>query len=201
MTSRMHVRRIGVFGGVLAMLAVAALAAPMVLAAPDSSADGDYQLDPAHSSFYFRISHLDLALVYGRFNDGEGQFTLGNEPSFEFTIQTESVDTGVEKRDNHLRSPDFFNAKQYPTITFNSTEVTPTDTGYDVTGELTLHGHTNTITVPLRHVGAGEDPWGNQRAGFATEFTIQRSDYGMDNMLDQVGDEVELLISFEGIRQ
>ena len=184
------------------LVVTALLVTPMLFAAPQSAAGpGTYQLDPAHTSFYFRIKHLNTSLVYGRFNDFGGGFTLGSEPTFEFTVQTASVDTAVEKRDDHLRSPDFFNAKQYPTITFKSTEVTRTENGYDVTGDLTLHGETNTITVPLRQVGAGEDPWGNYRVGYATEFKIKRSDYGMKNMLDAVGDEAELLISFEAVRQ
>ena len=173
----------------------------LVLTAASTAGAQQYQVDPAHTSFYFRISHVDVSLVYGRFNEVTGEFNLGDDPAFNFTIQTDSVDTGNQKRDNHLRNADFFNARQFPTIMFESTEVTETDAGYDVTGELTMHGVTNTITVPLRKVGEAEFPPGTPRTGFATELTIKRSDYGMTNMLDIVGDEVELLISFEGTEQ
>jgi len=182
-------------------LPTALLALAFLLTAATSAGAQQYQFDGAHSSYYFRIGHVDVSLVYGRFNDVTGDFNLGDDPSFNFTVKTASVDTGNQKRDEHLRSPDFFNARQFPEITFKSTNVSETDAGYDVTGELSLHGVTNTVTVPLRKVGEADFPPGTPRVGFATEFTINRSDYGMTNMLDVVGDEVELMISFEGIEQ
>ena len=191
---RPHTRTLG---SLFALL----LTATVLFGAASPALAQNYELDPGHTSVYFKIKHLDVSYVFGRFNDVEGQYTLGDDPSFQFTVQTESVDTGNQKRDDHLRSPDFFNAKQFRTITFQSTSVSETDDGYEVTGDLTLHGQTNEITVPLEKVGEGEDPWGGYRTGFATEFTIKRSDYGMDQMLEMVGDEVTLMISFEGKRQ
>lgn len=161
----------------------------------------DYELDPAHSSFYFKVGHLNASYVYGRFNAPEGKFTLSDNPSFEFTVPIASIDTANQKRDDHLKSPDFFNAREFPVMTFKSTEVAPTDAGYDVTGELSIHGVTKTVTIPLTKVGQAQMPPGTHRTGFATEHTIKRSDFGMDNMLNLVGDEVTLLISFEGIRK
>jgi polyisoprenoid-binding protein YceI len=160
-----------------------------------------WQLDGSHTSIYFKIGHADVSYVYGRFNDVDGRFTLGSNPSFEFTVQANSVDTNNQKRDDHLRSPDFFNVKQFPTITFSSTSVEDTEQGYAVTGDLTLHGTTREITVNLKDMGQTEMPPGTVRHGFATQFTLNRSDYGMDNMLNAVGDEVTLMISFEGVKQ
>ena len=159
-----------------------------------------WALDQSHTSVYFKITHADVSYVYGRFNQVDGRFTLGSEPSFQFTVAADSVDTGNKKRDNHLRSPDFFNVKRFPQISFQSTSVKSTDEGYAVTGELSLHGTTREITVELTDMGETEMQ-GKVRHGFATEFTLKRSDYGMDNMVGPVGDEVTLMISFEGIKQ
>jgi polyisoprenoid-binding protein YceI len=183
-------------GGVLVAL-VTLLASTATVQAQQTQ----WKLDPAHTSVYFRASHADISFVYGRFNQVNGQFTLGSNPSFEFTARAASVDTGNEKRDNHLRGPDFFNAKQFPVITFQSTQVNNTEQGYKMTGNLTLHGNTREITVDLRDMGQTELPKGTVRHGFSTEFTLKRSNYGMDNMLNVVGDKVTLMISFEGIKQ
>ena len=164
-----------------------------------------YALDKGHTAIIFGIKHLNMSYTYGRFNDIDGQFKLDAQnaanSSFKVTIKTASIDTGLKKRDDHLRSPDFFNANQFPVITFESTQVEAASDGYRVTGNLSLHGATKSITLHLQKMGEGDDPWGNYRAGFATELTIKRSDYGMTNMPEAVGDEVKLMISFEGLRQ
>lgn len=164
-----------------------------------------YVLDKGHTAVIFGIKHLNMSYTFGRFNDIDGQFTLDTQnaanSSFKVTIKTASIDTGLKKRDDHLRSPDFFNANQFPVITFESTQVEVTANRYLVSGNLTLHGVTQPITMNLEKMGEGKDPWGNYRAGFGTELTIKRSDYGMANMPEAVGDEVKLLISFEGLRQ
>lgn len=171
---------------------------------PTLGADS-YALDPGHTAVVFAIKHLNMSYTYGRFNDINGQFTLdaqnADNSSFKVTIKTHSIDTGLKKRDDHLRSPDFFNANQFPVITFESTGVKMSGTVYHVSGNLTLHGITKPITLELQKLGEGNDPWGNYRAGFATELTIKRSDYGMANMPEAVGDDVKLMISFEGLRQ
>ena len=178
----------------------------ITLAAATSQANAvamdQYKLDASHTGIVFRVKHLTTSYTYGRFNDPTGQFTIGgDQSSFEFTVKTASIDTGDKKRDDHLRSPDFFNAKQFPVITFKSTNVEPTTDGYRVTGDLSLHGVTKSITVNLQKMGEGKDPWGNYRMGFSTELTIKRSDYGMTNMPKAVGDEILLMISFEGLKQ
>src|SRR5947199_2429672 len=120
-----------------------------LLGAVPARAD-DFTVDAMHSSVTFKISHLGLSWVHGRFDAFSGGFTLdadySGKNSFAMTIKTESVDTNNQKRDDHLRSPDFFNAKQFPAITFKSTAVKPVQNGYQVTGDFTLHGVTKPVT-------------------------------------------------------
>ncbi len=179
---------------------LAVLTAVVLTGGASVSAD-KWEVDPAHSAVVFSISHLDTSNQHGRFNEIAGSVTTGESPSVAFTVQAASVDTNNAKRDDHLRGPDFFNAKQFPTITFTSTAATANDAGYELTGDMTLHGVTNPITVQMDKTGEGDDPWGNHRIGYETTFTISRSDFGMSNMLEMVGDEVALTVSFEGIRQ
>ncbi len=185
--------RIRVLGIVLAGLIVASAAKPSAQAADA------YALDTAHTAVNFKISHLGLSWTYGRFNDISGSFTIDAEKSsFEVVIQTESIDTGNGKRDAHLKSPDFFNAKEFPTITFKSSGVKPTEDGFEVTGDLTLHGVTKTITLPLKGGSKAEFPKGVVRTGYSGELKIKRSDFGMEGLKGAVGDDVYLSISFEG---
>ena len=180
----------------------------LLLALFSVSADAaeTYKLDPAHTSIVFRVKHLDVAYVYGRFNGPTGTFELDEsspaKSSIEVQVNASDVDTAVEKRDNHLRSPDFFNAEDYPLVSFKSTSVKKLDQQtYEVTGNLTLLGKSRPITVKAHDTGAGKDPWGNFRRGFETSFKIKRSEFGMNFMLDGVSDEVVLTVSVEGIRQ
>lgn len=193
---RQHTMRTAMGAVIVAM--TTALAAAQPAAAQEGQA---YKIDPAHTSVYFKIGHADISEVYGRFNKVDGDFATGEAPHFNFTVQAQSIDTGNQKRDDHLRSPDFFNVKQFPVITFTSTDVVETDQGYDVTGDLTLHGVTKSITVPVVAGGETEFPPGTPRAGFTTTFPLKRSDFGMDNMLNVVGDEVTMMIGFEGVRK
>ncbi|EAR09174.1 YceI family protein [Reinekea blandensis] len=158
----------------------------------------DYSIDLAHSSVHFTAGHLGFSKTIGRFNEFEGQFsdTAGSE-SVSITIQADSIDSNHTDRDKHLRSPDFFDVKQYPTITFTSTEFT----GDTLTGELTMHGQTNTVTLDVNVIGEGEDPWGGYRKGYEATGTLVRSEWGIDYFLPGVPDEVELEIQIEGIRQ
>lgn len=164
----------------------------------------EYVFDPAHTSVGFQASHAGISWVYGRFNELEGQFTIASDPtqsSFELSIATESIDTGNQQRDDHLRSPDFFNANQFPTITFESTSVTPNEQGLEVTGDLTIHGVSKSVKLQLKGGKKAELPPGTKRIGFTTVTRIKRTDFGMDSMLQAVGDEVQLVVSFEGIEQ
>jgi polyisoprenoid-binding protein YceI len=186
------------------VLCTAVLAcAVSVLASAPAAAD-DYALDTMHTAVTFKISHLGLSWTYGRFNSVSGSFTIDpadpTASSFAMEIKTDSIDTGNKTRDTHLSSPDFFNVKQYPTISFKSTAVKAIDGGYEVTGDLTLHGVTKSITFPLK--GGKTAPFlGKQHMGFSTELTINRSDYEMKKMLEAVGDPVHIAISFEGIKK
>ena len=165
-----------------------------------------YKIDPIHSSIVFKIGHLGIAPVYGRFNDISGTITADKEnpakSSVEFTVPVESLDTRVAKRDQHLKSPDFFNAKQFPVMTFKSKEVKEAgkDT-YQITGDLTLHGVTKPLTINFKKGGEAKGMEGEYRAGGETQFTIKRSDYAMNFMLNAIGDEVTVMLAIEGIRQ
>lgn len=165
-----------------------------------------YKVDPVHSSNVFSIKHLNVANFYGRFNEMSGAFTFNdanpNENSLDIQINTASVDTNNDDRDKHLRSADFFDAAKYPLITFKSSAFKKTsDNTYKVRGELALHGKTRSLEVELKHTGSGKDPWGKYRAGWESRFSIKRSDFGMTTMLDGLSDQVDLIISVEGIRQ
>ncbi len=165
----------------------------------------DYKLDPVHCSAIFRIQHLNVSYFYGRFNGPEGTVTVDDaDPSkdkFDVTIKTDSLDTGNPNRDKHLKSGDFFSAQEFPTINFKSTAVKSSgDNKIDVTGDLTLHGATKSITVTLDRTGTADTQVGH-RTGFEGSFTIKRSDYGMNKMIGMVGDEVKLMISIEAVKQ
>jgi len=166
----------------------------------------DYVIDTAHSGVTFQISHLNLSYVHGRFDSFSGSFTLDSgdpaKSSFKMNIKTESVDTNNAQRDNHLRSPDFFNAKQFPAIAFTSTSVKPIDGGYEVTGDLTMHGETKPVTFSLKGGRTAEFPRGVPRTGFSTELMLKRSNFGVGKPMAAVlGDDVQISISFEGTKK
>lgn len=162
----------------------------------------DYKLDEAHMAFYFKVSHLGFSDTFGRFNRASGEFTLnGADSTFNVAIDAASIDTGFEKRDDHLRNPDFFNVKQFPRITFKSSQVSVSGDTWTVTGNLTMHGVTRPVTLELKKHPEGKGPDGSVRTGFSTQTVLRRSDFGMDKMLPAIGDEVTLMISIELIRQ
>ena len=183
------------------------LAALLVLAglAASAPAADEYALDPMHSAVSFKVSHLGLSWTHGRFNDVSGSFTIdpdnADKCSFSLAIKVASLDTNNTKRDEHLRSPDFFNVKTYPTMTFKSKSVKAVKDGYEVTGELTLHGETKSVTFSLKGGRKAEFPKGVQRTGYSTELMLKRSDFGMDKMKPAIGDEVYISISFEGTKK
>lgn len=171
-----------------------------------AAAPNTYEVDPHHSAAIFRIKHLGIAYVYGRFNDLSGTFKIDDETPANSTanisVKTKNVDTFNSERDNHLRSPDFFNAKKFPVISFKSKSFTKISKDkYQVAGDLALHGVTRPLTIEVERTGAGNDPWGGYRIGFETTFTIKRSDFGMDFMMGGVGDEVRIIVSIEGTRK
>ncbi len=179
-----------------------ALASALCLAA----AAAPYEGDTVHSFVLFKVKHMDASWSYGRFKDFTVSFQADEAKpelsSVAFEVKAESIDTGNEKRDQHLRSPDFLNAKQFPLITFRSTAVKPLGKdAVEVTGDLTLHGVTKPITVKVVKVGTGKNPKGGELMGLETVFTIKRSDFGMTNMVGPVGDEVTLTVAVEGAKK
>lgn len=177
----------------------------LALSMPAARAADNYAVDPMHSAVTFKISHLGLSWVHGRFNDVSGSFTIdpadASKCTFELTIKAQSIDTGNSKRDDHLRSPDFFNVQQFPQLAFKSTAVKAVKDGYEVTGELTLHGVARTVSFPVLGGRKAEFPKGMQRTGYSTEFVLKRSDFRMDKMKEAIGDEVYIAISFEGVKK
>ncbi len=175
--------------------------------ATNPQATETYNVDPVHTTAIFRIKHLGVTYFYGRFNETTGTFTVNTEDpsemSFDVQIKTESVDTNATGRNNHLKSPDFFNAKEFPTISFKSKSVKSSgESTYSVAGDLTLHGVTKPITVQMEFVGQGDKgPRFGYRAGFDATITIKRSDFGMNFMQGMLGDEVRIMVGLEGARQ
>ncbi|NND96464.1 MAG: YceI family protein [Pirellulaceae bacterium] len=170
-----------------------------------ASAADDYEYDLVHSSVSFKARHLDISWIHGRFNDVSGMFSIDrDDPSrstFALTIQADSVDTANEARDKHLRQPDYFDTKQYPTIEFKSTSVKPIDGGFEVTGDFTMHGTTKEITLTL--MGGKEHVFKDvKRVAFSTEYAVKRSDYGFDkNAIGPIGDKALIMIDCEGVRK
>jgi polyisoprenoid-binding protein YceI len=145
---------------------------------------GTYTIDPAHTRIGFVARHAMVTKVRGAFNRFEGTAVLdGEDPSRSsatVTIDGSSIDTRNADRDQHLRSNDFLALEAHPQITFVSTGVRQLDdTTFEVTGDLTIRGVTNSITFPLSFEGAVKDPWGNLRVGFEGEIAISRKDYGI----------------------
>jgi polyisoprenoid-binding protein YceI len=164
-----------------------------------------FKIDPVHSSIAFGVKHLGITNFYGRFNDVSGQVVFDKDDpsksSVEVTIPVESIDTHDEKRDQHLKSPDFFNAKQFPMLVFKSTSVEGTGDNYKATGDLTLHGVTKPLTLEIKRGPDSQGTEGEIRGGGETRFTIKRSDYGMNFMQGALGDEVTVFLSLEGVKQ
>jgi polyisoprenoid-binding protein YceI len=145
---------------------------------------GTYTLDPAHTRIGFVARHAMVTKVRGAFNEFEGTATLdGANPaasSAQVTISAASIDTRNAQRDEHLRSNDFLAMDEYPRITFSSTGARQVDDGtFELTGDLTIKGATNPITIPFSFEGAAKDPFGNLRVGFEGAVTINRKDYGI----------------------
>lgn len=173
---------------------------------------GTYALDMTHSEIQFKVRHLGISNVRGNFNDAEGTLTFANENvnsmSIDVTIQAASIDTDNERRDNHLRSADFFEVETYPTLTFKSTEVKNVngDT-MTIVGDLTMHGVTKSVELETEFLGAIADARMGTRVGFEGETTINRKDFGLtwNNTLETgglvVGDEVTITLAISAAKQ
>lgn len=176
-------------------------------ATPLLAAVETYKVDPPHSFLLFHVRHLNAGNVYGRFNAPTGTIKYDAEnpanSTFEVEVPSANIDTGVEKRDQHLKSPDFFNVEQFPTLSFKSTKVEAggsADT-LKVTGDLTIHGVTKPVTVEVKKLGEGKNPQGAELIGFESRFTVKRSDYDMNFMAGGVGDEIHIVVALEAIKQ
>ncbi|HET9500680.1 MAG TPA: YceI family protein [Marmoricola sp.] len=149
-----------------------------------SDLTGTWTLDPTHTRIGFVARHAMVTKVRGAFNEFEGAAVVDGDDlgasKVDVTIQATSIDTRNEQRDGHLRSNDFLSMEEYPTITFSSTGATKTgEAGFELTGDLTIKGVTQSVTIPFDFEGAATDPFGNLRAGFEGSVTINRKDYGI----------------------
>jgi polyisoprenoid-binding protein YceI len=174
-------------------------------ATPARAAAESYAVDAGHSFVLFRVKHMGVGYAYGRFNEFSGTLNWDaanpSASSINVEVKTQSIDTGNTKRDDHLRNPDYFNAAQFPTMTFKSTAVKKlSDTQLEVTGDLSMHGKTKSVTTAVEFAGPIKDPWGANRAGFHAEFTIKRSDFALGKP-EGLSDEVRLTIAFEVTKQ
>jgi polyisoprenoid-binding protein YceI len=161
-----------------------------------------FTVDPVHSTVIFRVKHLNTSYSFGRFNDISGTVTWDDaNPSsggFDLTVKTDSISTNSDKRDAHLKSPDFFNAAQFPTCAFKAKSIAKGagENVFDLSGDLTMHGVTKPITAKLEKTGANKNPRG-EIIGFESTFTVKRSDFGINYMPDGLGDEVRIIVSIE----
>jgi polyisoprenoid-binding protein YceI len=172
---------------------------------------GEYKIDPAHSVIGFAIRHFEISFVRGRFKDFSGMIryddTDVSKSSVEFTARIESIDTGVDARNAHLRTADFFDAAKFPDMTFKSARVESKGSDqYVLHGAFTLKGVTRQISVPFTMTGAIKDAQGNTRFGVAAQTKINRRDYGitwgtsMANGGLDVGNEVMIDIQLEAVK-
>lgn len=187
---------------------LAALAAATLLATPPAAAAERYLIDTRgqHAFIQFRIPHLGFSWLYGRFNDFEGEFTFdpANPENSEVSVrvQTPSIDTNHERRDEHLRGEDFLTVDENPVAEFESTAFTPLGDGeYRLEGILEFMGRTGEVSIDVVEIGAGQDPWGGYRRGFEGTTTLTLADWGIDYDLGPSAREVELTLSIEGVRQ
>ena len=171
---------------------------------------GTWTLDTAHSSVGFTVRHMMVSKVRGRFGDFSADIVTAENPlesTLAATVQMASIDTGDEGRDGHLRTNDFFDIEEHPTMTFTSTSITGSGTDYEVTGDLTIKGVTKQVTFDLEYGGIGKDPWGNTRAGFTLTGTINRKDFNMayNAVLEtggiMVGEKVSVELDIEATLQ
>jgi polyisoprenoid-binding protein YceI len=172
---------------------------------------GQFNFDPNHTVIGFSIRHLEIALVQGRFKDFNGTVNFDDKDvrrsTVEFAAKIESIDTGVEARNKHLRTADFFDAAKYPEMTFKSTKVEKKGKGYLMTGDLTIKGVTKQVAFPFNITGAVKDPWGGTRFGISAETVINRRDFGINygNALPaggfDVANEVHVSLQIEAVKK
>lgn len=174
-------------------------------------APGTYAIDASHTDVGFSVRHLMVAKTKGRFVGVSGTVVIAEEPlssSVEVTLDVASIDSRDEKRDEHLRSADFFDAAQHPAITYRSTAVTPVGRGtWTVDGELTVRGVTRSVPLTVSFEGAATSPWGTTSIGFSASAELDREEFGLtwNQALETggvlVGKQVKIDIEAEAVRQ
>ncbi|MEM7007767.1 MAG: YceI family protein [Thermodesulfobacteriota bacterium] len=194
---------------VVALLVFSIIAAGQV----SSNAEvAEYTIDQAHSQVIFKVKHLAISTVTGRFDVFEGSYAFDSEDisnsNVNADIKAASINTNEKDRDDHLRSKDFFDVEQYPDITFKSTSIKKADgENFEIVGDLTIHGVTKEVTLDAVFEGSAKDPRGNERTAFVADGKIYRKDFGMtwNKVLEAgglvVGDEVKITLEIQGVRK
>lgn len=178
---------------------------------PSQAEVAEYTIDPDHSAVIFKVKHLAISTVTGRFDLFEGSYKLDTDnlanSSVNTTIVASSINTNEKDRDDHLKSNDFLDVEKYPNITFESKEIKKVDgSDFQIVGDLTIHGVTKEVTLDAVYEGYAKDPRGNERTAFVANGKINRKDFGMtwNKALELggfvVGDEVRITLEVEGIR-
>ena len=190
--------------------AVIALASVVLIGGAPAWA-ANYSIDPQHSQIEFRVKHLGISTVTGKFADFDGKLFFDPDRieagKVEVAINAASIDTAVEKRDEHLRSGDFLSVSDFPEIRFESRSVEQLDDGLAITGDLTIRGVTRPVVLETEFNGRAVDPWGNARVGFEARAQISREDFGLtwNKVLETggllVSDEVNIVLVVQGIEQ
>jgi polyisoprenoid-binding protein YceI len=171
-----------------------------------------WNVDPTHSSVHFTVRHMVFAKVHGAFEKFDATLDLDDadlaRSKIDVTIDAASINTKEDKRDAHLRSPDFFDVENHKKLTFKSKHIErQSDTEYRVTGDLTIHGVTREVPLDVELTGRGKDPWGGERMGFSAKTTVNRTDFGLkwNQALETggvlVGEKVEVSIDLEVMKQ
>lgn len=190
------------------MQIVLSVIASVWLLLPQSNAADHYTIDPAHTRVGFAARHFGINTVKDKFHEFTGKLVIDGNALKEATatIQVQSIDTGVKQRDDHLRTPDFFDAKTYPTIAFKTKRVEPTADGVVMIADFTMRGVMKELRLPVTLSKRIKDPWGNTRVGLETKTKLNRKDYGikyndvLESGIAAVGDEIEIEINAEAIK-
>ena len=191
------------------MKRIVALAVSLCFAGTSQAAE--YAIDPTHSSVAFKVRHLAISSVPGKFGEFKGTFSFDpaniDASKAEAQIVTGSVNTGEAKRDNHLKSGEFLDSSKFAAITFKSTKIEKvSDTEFKAIGDLAIHGVTRPVTLNVTYGGSATDPWGKERAAFLATTKINRKDFGLtwNKTLERgglvVGEEVDITLEIEGVK-
>jgi len=179
----------------------------LVFVSSNSVAD-EYLIDTKgmHASIQFKIAHLGYSLLWGRFNDFDGHFSFDKSnpeaSKIEVVINTKSIDSNHAERDKHLRGDEFLDVDKYPQSRFISTSFMLNEDGAGILkGNFKLHGITKPITINVKYIGEGDDPWGGYRVGFEGTTRIALADYGITRNLGPASAELDLILAIEGVRK